>query len=223
MLRYLFGRWIFLVSLGNPLLCPNVHCEKSTLLLFRIIPARTCVLLNTGCEHSPQHRHVPCLLRRNDQAGGRDAAVSVGVENAPLQSEVHVWYPPLGVLCFLFHPRLNCAEHSVSTSTETGMDGANATSSIITWVIRTLEMLTLAEICSGLCLGQEYFPCLAARTVLWGPHSQPMIAGNGVKPKSCYHSHTHAAFLRQLKCGRQLEVVIVSWQKKRPIYIHTQN
>lgn len=45
---------------------------------------------------------------------------------------------------------------------------------------------------------------------------------NGVKPESCYHSHTHAAFLRQLKCGRQLEVVIVSWGKKAHIHTHTE-
>lgn len=43
---------------------------------------------------------------------------------------------------------------------------------------------------------------------------------NGVKPDSCYHSHTHAAFLRQLKCGQQLEVVIVSWGAGKA-HIHT--
>lgn len=82
MLRQLFGRWIFLVSLGNPLFCPNVQCKKKT-LLFRVIPVRASkprhVSLSTCWECSLQHRPVPCPLRRNyfDQGGGRNAAVRV--------------------------------------------------------------------------------------------------------------------------------------------------
>lgn len=158
--------------------------KKSTLLLFRVIPVRTCkprcVLLNSCCECSLRHRHVPCHLRRNyfDRWSGRDAAVRVGVENAPVQSEVHVI---LSSWCALLpvpsHAGLNCADYPVTTTTETGLDGASAITNLVTWVLKTLEMLTLAEICSGLCLGQEYFPCLAAGTVLWGPCSQPVIAG----------------------------------------------
>lgn len=85
-------------QLAQPSQCPNVSSlsKKSTLPLFRVIPIRTCkprhVSLNPCCECSLQHRHVPCPLRRNDfdQGGGGDAAVRVGVENAPLQSEVHL-------------------------------------------------------------------------------------------------------------------------------------